>query len=281
MNKTTAKADERRMIFGEDSVLDHVIRDGARKMLQAALDNEVAEYLEKMKDRRTEDGLRAIVRNGRLPERDIQSGVGSLRIAQPRVRDRKSEVRFSSQPDPAAVHAPCSQRRSAHSGALFEGSFDERFSGSPGGDSGTPSDGAFGDEYRPVEGSLAEGLRGLGSTRSSGQAIRLLVGGWDLLQCSVGTGSHVSSGDHLSSGRRYERASGGLGWPPGKRGLVEGSLSDLRSRGLTEGPSIGFPTPSVDGRDYNTGFADQQLLLAKRNPSVPKITTDSLLGNGN
>lgn len=97
MNKTTAKADERRMIFGEGSVLDQVIRDGARKMLQAALDNEVAEFLEKMKERRMENGLRAIVRNGRLPERDIQSGVGSLRIAQPRVRDRKSEVQFSSQ----------------------------------------------------------------------------------------------------------------------------------------------------------------------------------------
>jgi putative transposase len=41
--------------------------------------------------------LQSIVRNGRLPERDIQSGVESLRIAQSRVRDRQSEVRFSSQ----------------------------------------------------------------------------------------------------------------------------------------------------------------------------------------
>jgi putative transposase len=97
MKKITAKAGERRMIMEEGSVLERVIREGARKMLQAALDNEVAEFLEKMKDQRTEEGLQAIVRNGRLPERDIQSGVGSLRIAQPRVRDRKSEVRFSSQ----------------------------------------------------------------------------------------------------------------------------------------------------------------------------------------
>jgi transposase-like protein len=97
MKKITAKAGERRMILEEGSVLEQVIREGARKMLQAALDNEVAEFLEKMKDHRTEDGWQAIVRNGRLPERDIQSGVGSLRIAQPRVRDRKSEVRFSSQ----------------------------------------------------------------------------------------------------------------------------------------------------------------------------------------
>jgi hypothetical protein len=36
----------------------------------------------------------AIVRNGHLPDRDIRGGEGSLRIAQPRVRDRKSEVRF-------------------------------------------------------------------------------------------------------------------------------------------------------------------------------------------
>jgi len=94
MDKITGKADEGRMI--SESVLDQLIRDGARKMLQSALDNEVAEFIERMKSRRTEEGLREIVRNGRFPERDIISGAGPLRIKQPRVRDRKSGTRFSS-----------------------------------------------------------------------------------------------------------------------------------------------------------------------------------------
>lgn len=96
MKKTTAKADEGRMISEKESALDHLIREGARKMLQSALDHEVAEFIERMKCRRMEDGLREIVRNGHSPERDILSGAGPLRIKQPRVRDRKSATRFSS-----------------------------------------------------------------------------------------------------------------------------------------------------------------------------------------
>jgi transposase-like protein len=96
MNKTTAKAVDRRMISESESALDQLIREGARKMLQSALDHEVAEFIERMKSRRTEEGLREIVRNGHFPERDIISGTGPLRIKQPGVRGRKAETRFSS-----------------------------------------------------------------------------------------------------------------------------------------------------------------------------------------
>jgi transposase-like protein len=84
------------MISETETALDHLIQEGARKMLQSALDHEVAEFIERMKCRRMEDGLREIVRNGHSPERDILSGAGPLRIKQPRVRDRKSATRFSS-----------------------------------------------------------------------------------------------------------------------------------------------------------------------------------------
>jgi hypothetical protein len=67
MNKTTAKAVDRRMISESESALDQLIREGARKMLQSALDHEVAEFIERMKSRRTEEGLREIVRNGHFP----------------------------------------------------------------------------------------------------------------------------------------------------------------------------------------------------------------------
>ena len=96
MKKVTAKADKGRMISESESALDRLIQEGARKMLQAALDNEVSEYLEKMKERRTKEGLQEVVRNGYLPQRDIISGVGPLRIHQQRVRDRHSGARFTS-----------------------------------------------------------------------------------------------------------------------------------------------------------------------------------------
>jgi putative transposase len=97
MKKTTAKAAEGRMISDSESALDQLIRAGARKMLQSALENEVAEFIERMRGRQMEDGLREIVRNGHSPERAIISGAGPLRVKQPRVRDREAGSRFSSQ----------------------------------------------------------------------------------------------------------------------------------------------------------------------------------------
>lgn len=96
MNKVTAKAEKGRMILESKSALDRLIQEGARKMLQAALDNEVYEFLEMMKEQRTKGGLREIVGNGYLPERDIISGVGPLRIRQKRVRNRESGAQFTS-----------------------------------------------------------------------------------------------------------------------------------------------------------------------------------------
>ena len=84
------------MISESKSALDKLIQEGARKMLQAALDNEVTEFLEKMKDMRTKGGLREVVGNGYLPERNIISGVGPLSIRQQRVRHRESGIRFTS-----------------------------------------------------------------------------------------------------------------------------------------------------------------------------------------
>ena len=65
-------------------------------MLQEALEHEVTDYLAMMAQRRAEDGRREVVRNGHLPERDLITGVGPVRIRQPRVRDRKSHSRFTS-----------------------------------------------------------------------------------------------------------------------------------------------------------------------------------------
>jgi len=77
------------------SPLEQLIAEGARKMLQAAIENEVQEDLQAYGSRRTDHGRAVVVRNGHLPERDLVTGVGPLKIRQPRVRPRDGQ-RFSS-----------------------------------------------------------------------------------------------------------------------------------------------------------------------------------------
>ena len=77
--------------------LEQLLQEGARKLLQAAIENEVIEYIETHRNCRAENGQRLVVRNGHLPEREVASGVGPIRVRQPRVRHRdkgRFPVRF-------------------------------------------------------------------------------------------------------------------------------------------------------------------------------------------
>ena len=53
------------------------------------LSSEVADFLGKHADLKTEDGRRRVVRHGHLPEREVMTGIGPVAVCQPRVRDRK------------------------------------------------------------------------------------------------------------------------------------------------------------------------------------------------
>jgi len=72
-------------------VLERFLRQGARKLLQAAIAGEVAEYIEKHREIRDEAGRRLVVRNGSLPQRELVTGLGAVRTKQPRVHDRRPE----------------------------------------------------------------------------------------------------------------------------------------------------------------------------------------------
>jgi putative transposase len=74
----------------KDALTD-VLRQGAQRMLIQALEIEVQTYLDRFSDVRDEHGRRQIVRNGRLPEREIQTGLGAIAIRQPRVNDKRSD----------------------------------------------------------------------------------------------------------------------------------------------------------------------------------------------
>ena len=77
--------------FEERSPLDAIVRAGAQQMLQAAIDAEVAQFLEKHAGRCDEEGKRLVVRNGYHPKREVLTGAGSLEVSQPRVRDNSPD----------------------------------------------------------------------------------------------------------------------------------------------------------------------------------------------
>ena len=76
--------------------LDKIVKEGARKILQQAVENEVFEFVEQNKGLKIEGNQQAIVRNGYLPERAIQTGTGELLVKQPRVRDKRKVSHFTS-----------------------------------------------------------------------------------------------------------------------------------------------------------------------------------------
>ena len=79
--------------------LTEVLRSGARALLTQAVEAEVAEFLAKHADLKTETGQQRVVRHGHLPEREIMTGIGPVAVRQPRVRDREAtegaRIRYS------------------------------------------------------------------------------------------------------------------------------------------------------------------------------------------
>ena len=76
--------------------LDELAREGARRMILAALELEVEQYVEQLRHLRDENGHALIVRNGKADPRTVSLGAGSIQFQAPRVDDRRPEQRFTS-----------------------------------------------------------------------------------------------------------------------------------------------------------------------------------------
>ena len=76
--------------------LDALVREGARRMLLAALKAEVDEYIAQHTSLRDEDGHALVVRNGVAEPRKVTTAAGELEIQAPRVHDRREGHRFTS-----------------------------------------------------------------------------------------------------------------------------------------------------------------------------------------
>jgi putative transposase len=102
-----AREDSQKSTAVVGSLLDELVRDGARQMLAAALQAEVAAYVEQFADVLDEDGHRLVVRNGYHQQRDVATGAGAVTVTAPRVNDKRVDQetgerqRFSSKILPA------------------------------------------------------------------------------------------------------------------------------------------------------------------------------------
>ena len=86
--------------FIDDPITD-ILRSGARKLLAEALEAEIEDFLSQYRDLRDDRNHQRVVRNGYLPEREIQSGIGPIPAKMPRARDRQPHqgsepIRFTS-----------------------------------------------------------------------------------------------------------------------------------------------------------------------------------------
>jgi putative transposase len=71
------------------SLLDEIVRDGARRMLVAALQAEVATYIDAYVGELDDDGHRLVVRNGSHGEREVMTAAGVVAVRAPRVNDKR------------------------------------------------------------------------------------------------------------------------------------------------------------------------------------------------
>ncbi len=96
MNNSTLKALLQPEAKSTDPLTD-LLRAGARDLIAQAVEAELQALLELHAQHKLPDGRQAVVRNGFLPERTIQTGIGDVEIKVPKVRDRSgSGICFNS-----------------------------------------------------------------------------------------------------------------------------------------------------------------------------------------
>src|ERR1700748_3802389 len=84
MNESTTDIRIVPLPTGQD-ILTEVLRAGARRMLAQAVEAEAAAWIEAHAQLKDDSGRQQVVRNGHLPERTIQTGLGPIEVQQPRV----------------------------------------------------------------------------------------------------------------------------------------------------------------------------------------------------
>jgi len=99
MKKDTVMALKKPEVLVEDP-LTEVLRRGAKQLLVQALEAEIASFLKLHEHVRDENGKRQVTRNGYMPDRTVQTGIGDIEVRAPRAADRRkgggAKIRFTS-----------------------------------------------------------------------------------------------------------------------------------------------------------------------------------------
>ena len=94
MNKDLILEESEQGTFNK--ALETILRKGAQRLLQQAIEQEVAEYISSHSNEVDEKGHRLVTRNGYLPKRNVQTGIGPIPVQQARIRDKRNGQRFHS-----------------------------------------------------------------------------------------------------------------------------------------------------------------------------------------
>ena len=89
--KSTTNEAQDATVVDVHGVIEQIAREGAQRVLQAALEAEVEEHLSRYRNIQDNSGRQAVVRNGHAPQRTILTGVGPVTVARPRVDERKAK----------------------------------------------------------------------------------------------------------------------------------------------------------------------------------------------
>lgn len=96
MENDTLKLVTRPENLGQDP-LTELLQAGARELISKAVESELRSLLERYQGVVVKSGQQAVVRNGYLPTRTIQTGIGPIEVKVPKIRDRSGQgIKFNS-----------------------------------------------------------------------------------------------------------------------------------------------------------------------------------------
>jgi len=132
--------------------------------LARAIEAEVAEFLQQHRKQKDESGALSLVRNGYLPSRTIQTGIGAVPVTAPRVRDRAGAIR-----DTSSILPPYLRRTKSIEERLpwlyRQGISTGGFSSGMGGFVGQRRTGTHQGYHQPLKNGLASRTRPMGAKR--------------------------------------------------------------------------------------------------------------------
>ena len=200
--------------------LDDLAREGARRMLMAALQVEVAQYVDAHQEARDASGRRLVVRHGQAEAREghVWGGhSGGASAAGARQAGRcHGPARAVHQPDPSALHAPVPQGGRGAADSLSPRVVHGRLPRSAARAAGRRRGRAERDQHRAADRGLGRRVSAVPAARPGRSGLRLCLGRRDSLQHPAGGRPPVHAGGHRRARRRDEGARRARGRVPRK-----------------------------------------------------------------